>query len=318
MAKPPLPHLTFTAIREAARRIAPHVHRTPVLTSATLDHQLDASVVFKFESFQKVGAFKARGATNAILSLSEEAASRGVIAHSSGNHGAAVAYAAAIRGIECTVFMPTGAPRIKIDAVQGYGARIVLVERPVLAESTHAAAAESGATFIHPYENVDVMAGQGTAAMELLDDHPDLDFLVCPVGGGGLISGSIVAASELAPDLSVIGAEPERVDDAHRSLRTGIHQPAVLPADSIADGLLTVLGEKAFDILRASHTEIITVSEAQIVDAALFHLQRMKTLVEPSGAAPLAALLKMGPLVAGANVGVIVSGGNTDLGWLPK
>ncbi len=318
MARSPLPHVSFDSVLAAAERIAPHVHRTPIMSSATLDRELDASVVFKLESFQKVGAFKARGATNAVLSLSEDTASRGVVAHSSGNHGAAVAYAARIRGIGCAVFMPVGAPTIKIDAVQGYGAEVVLVDRAVLSESTHTRAEASGATFIHPYENLDVIAGQGTAALELLDNHPDLDLLVCPVGGGGLISGSLVTATALAPHTTVIGAEPQRVDDAYRSLQTGVHQPAVMPPDSIADGLLAVLGEKAFEILRAAGTEIVTVSENEIVDAAIFHLQRMKTVVEPSGAAPLAALRKLGDTVAGRKVGVIVSGGNTDFAWLPR
>ncbi len=318
MARSPLPHVSFDSVLAAAERIAPYVHRTPIMSSATLDHELDASVVFKLESFQKVGAFKARGATNAVLSLSEEAASRGVIAHSSGNHGAAVAYAARIRDIGCTVFMPAGAPTIKIDAVRGYGAEVVLVDRAVLSESTHSRAEASGATFIHPYEDPDVIAGQGTAALELLHDHPDLDFLLCPVGGGGLISGSLVTSAALAPHTTVIGAEPQRVDDAYRSLQTGIHQPPVMPPDSIADGLLAVLGEKAFEILTAAGTEIVTVSEPEIIDAAIFHLQRMKTVVEPSGATPLAALRKLGDTVAARKVGVIVSGGNTDFVWLAR
>ena len=313
-----LPHVGFGDVQAAARLIDAHVHRTPVLTSATLDHRMESSVLFKFESFQKVGAFKARGAVNAVLSLDERAASRGVIAHSSGNHGAAVAYAAGIRGIGCTVVMPTGSSAVKIDAVRGYGAEVMLVERSLLSESTHTRAGETGATFIHPYEHLDVIAGQGTAAMELLEDHPDLDLLVVPIGGGGLISGSIVSAAAMAPDLSVIGVEPERVDDAYRSLQTGIHQPPVMPPESIADGLLAGLGGKAFDILTAANTEILRVSEKEIVDAGLFHLQRMKTVVEPSGAVPLAGLRKMGSEIQGKKVGVIVTGGNTDLTWLPS
>ena len=272
---------------------------------------------FKFESFQKVGAFKARGATNAVLLLDDEAASRGVIAHSSGNHGAAVAFAAAIRGIGCTVVMPADASQVKVDAVRGYGAEVLLVDRSTLSEATQARAAELGATFIHPYEHLDVIAGQGTAAMELLLDHPDLDLLVVPIGGGGLISGSIIAAATMAPALTVIGAEPEQVDDAYRSLQTGIHQPPVMPPESMADGLLAGLGEKAFDILTEAKTEIVTVGEDEIIEAGLFHLQRMKTVVEPSGAVPLAGLLKMSGTVAGKKVGVVVTGGNTDLAWVP-
>jgi len=275
-------------------------------------------VFFKYESFQKVGAFKARGAVNAVLSLEDGDASRGVIAHSSGNHGAAVAYAAGIRGIGCMVVMPAGSSAVKIDAIRGYGAETMLVDRSLLSESTHARAAETGATFIHPYEHLDVIAGQGTAAMELLEDHPNLDLLVVPIGGGGLISGSIVSAAAMAPNLTVIGAEPEQVDDAFRSLQTGIHQPPVTAPLSIADGLLAGLGEKAFDILSAAQTEIVTMSEDEIVDAGLFHLQRMKTVVEPSGAVPLAALRKISGDIQGKKVGVVVTGGNTDLAWLPS
>lgn len=314
-----LPHVSFDEVRAAAERIAPYVHRTPVLTSATLDRELGASVLFKNEAFQKVGAFKARGATNAVLSLDDDAARRGVIAHSSGNHGQAVAYAAGIRGIPVTVFMPAGASPLKAEAIRGYGAQVEFVDRATMTELTIARAEETGATFIHPYEHLDVIAGQGTAALELLVDHPDLDLLIAPIGGGGLLSGTTVTARSVAPSMTVMGAEPERVDDAYRSLVSGVHQPAVMPPDSIADGLLTRMGSVAFDVLSAAGVEIVTVTEEAIVEAAVFHLQRMKTVVEPSGAVPLAALrTRLADQIRGQKVGVIVSGGNTDFGWLPR
>lgn len=311
-----IPHVSFDDVLAAARRIAPFVHRTPVLSSSTLNAELNAEVLFKFEPFQKIGAFKARGATNAVLRLGDAAAARGVICHSSGNHGQAIAYAASVRGIPATVFMPEGASPLKADAIRGYGAQVESVDRATMTELTLARAEETGATFIHPYEHLDVVAGQGTAALELLEDYPDLDVIVCPIGGGGLISGTIVSASAVAPHTTVIGAEPEQVDDAARSVRTGVHQPPVMPPVSICDGLLAGLGKVGFDVLMAAGTEVVTVSEAAVVDAAFFHLHRMKVVVEPSGAVPLAALRVLGERVAGKQVGVIVSGGNTDFGWM--
>jgi threonine dehydratase len=311
-----IPHVSFDDVLAAAGRIAPYVHRTPVLTSDTLNRRLNAEVLFKFEPFQKIGAFKARGATNAVLLLADDQAGRGVVCHSSGNHGQAIAYAASVRGIPATVFMPEGASPLKADAIRGYGATVEFVDRATMTEQTLARAAKTGATFIHPYENLDVIAGQGTAAKELLEEHPDPDVIVCPIGGGGLISGTIVSAAAMAPRTTVIGAEPAQVDDAYRSVATGVHQPPVMPPVSICDGLLAGLGSKAFDILMAAGTEVVTVTEAEIVDAAVFHLQRMKTVVEPSGAVPLAALDRISDRVAGKQVGVIVSGGNTDFAWL--
>ncbi len=302
-------------VRAAADRIAGYVHRTPVLTSATLDRQLGATVFFKCENFQKVGAFKARGATNAVLSLADAAAARGVVTHSSGNHGAALAYAASIRGIPCVVVMPDGAAAVKVEAVRGYGAEVVFCPQREREATAARVVAETGGTLVHPFDDPAVIAGQGTAALELLEDVADLDVVLAPVGGGGLLSGSTLAAAQ-RPGIRVIGAEPERVDDAYRSLTSGVLQPAVTDPDTIADGLLTGLGERPFAILREHAVPIVTVSEDAIVEAATFHLHRMKIVVEPSGAVGLAALRKLGGEVAGLRVGVIISGGNTDFGWL--
>ncbi len=311
-----LPHVTLRDIESAAARIAPHVHRTPVLRSSTIDGMLDGSVLFKYESFQKVGAFKARGATNAVLSLSDQDAARGTLTHSSGNHGAALAYASAIRDIPCTVVMPETAPDVKVSAVRGYGAIVVFCAHEEREARTAQLAGETGAVVIHPFEHPDVIAGQGTAALELLEDHPALELLVAPIGGGGLIGGSIVAAAGLAPDCRVVAGEPEAVDDAHRSMVTGVRQPGVVPANTIADGLRTGIGSRAFDIMTAAGTEVVTVTEDEIVAAARLHLDYMKTVVEPSAAVALAVLRRRPDLVAGRRVGVIVSGGNTDFAWL--
>lgn len=302
-------------VRAAADRIAPYVHRTPVLTSATLDRQLSTTVFFKCENFQKVGAFKARGATNAVLSLAEREAARGVVTHSSGNHGAALAYAASIRRIPCVVVMPDGAAAVKVEAVRSYGAEVVFCAQPEREATAARVVAETGGSLIHPFDDPAVIAGQGTAALELLEDLPDLDVVVAPVGGGGLLSGTTLAATQ-RPSIKVIGAEPEEVDDAHRSLTSGVLQPAVTDPHTLADGLLTGLGERPFAILREHGVPIVTVSEEAIVAAARFHLLRMKIVVEPSGAVGLAALRKLAAEVVGLRVGVIISGGNTDFGWL--
>ena len=307
---------TFEDVQAAAERIALFVNRTPVMTSATLDRELNASVFFKCENFQKVGAFKARGALNTVLSLDEKAAARGVITHSSGNHAAALAYAAGIRGVPCTVVMPDDAPAVKVDAVRGYRAEIVFCrqdERETVCEREKDA---RGATLVHPFDDPRVVAGQGTAALELLEDVPDLDVVVAPIGGGGLLSGTTLTVASLRPEMRVSGAEPEAVDDAYRSLLTGVRQPRVPNPNTWADGLLTGIGEIPFEILTASGTEIVTITEQALLTAAVFHLQRMKLVVDPSGAAGLAALHEIADEIQGQRVGVIVSGGNTDFGWL--
>ena len=309
--------ISIADVRNAAARIRGHVHRTPVLTSATLDRELGASVFFKCENLQKVGAFKARGACNAVMALDPAAAARGVITHSSGNHAAALAYAARARGVPCFVVMPDAAPAVKVEAVRGYGAEIRFC-RQTERESTCAAwQAETGAVLVHPFEHPDVIAGQGTAALELLEDVPDLDVVVTPVGGGGLAAGTAVAVRALRPDARLLAAEPEAVDDAARSLRTGVRQPRVEDPRTWADGLLTALGEPNFALLREHRVAAVTVSEQAMLAALLFFLQRMKIVVEPSAATVLAALRAIGPELRGARVGAILSGGNTDFAWLP-
>ena len=307
---------TYDDVLAAAARIRGHVHRTPVLTSRTLDDRVVAKVFCKCENLQKVGAFKARGATNAVMALSAAAAARGVVTHSSGNHGAAVAFAARLRAMRATVVMPDDAPGIKLAAVRGYGAEVILCKRSEREATAQRLVSERGATMIHPFDDPYVIAGQGTAALELLEEVPDLDVLVAPVGGGGLLAGSTLVMLAVNPRGRVVGAEPEVVDDAHRSLRTGTRQPAVKDAKTSADGLMTGLGERNFEILRRGEVEVVTVTEAAILEAARFFVERMKIVVEPSSATVLAALWRAPERFAGRRVGVILSGGNTDLGWL--
>ena len=306
---------TFDDVLGAADRISPFVHRTPVLSSATLDSELAATVYFKCENLQKVGAFKARGATNAVMGLSDEDASAGVATHSSGNHGQAVAFAAAARGIPAWVVMPDHAPSVKVDAVRGYGAEVVFCKQAERESRTRELVAQTGATLVHPFDNSAVIAGQGTAALEFLGEVPDLDVIVTPVGGGGLLSGTSLVARTLRPLARVVGGEPEAVDDAFRSIRDGKLHPAVAAPDTLADGLLTGLGERNFALLNGN-VDIVTVTEDEIVAAARFFVERMKIVVEPSGAVSLAAIRKMN--VSGTRVGAIVSGGNTDFRWLDR
>jgi threonine dehydratase len=309
---------TIDDIRRAATRIAPHAHRTPVLTSESVNQLLGASVFFKCENLQKVGAFKFRGACNAVLSLSDEEACRGVATHSSGNHAAALALAARIRGISAEIVMPSSSRAIKKAAVAGYGGRITECEPNQAArESTLArVVAATGATFIHPYNDPPVIAGQGTAALELLDQVADLDIVMTPVGGGGLLSGTALAVAACAPHTRVVAGEPKGADDAARSLATGTIQPSLHP-NTIADGLLTSLGELTFAIIREHVERIVTVSEGAIVATMRMIWERMKIIIEPSAAVPVAGLLEAPELFAGARVGVILTGGNVDLERLP-
>jgi len=305
---------TFADVRAARERIAGRVHRTPVMTCRSVDREVGAQVFFKCENLQKVGAFKARGAVNAVFALGDP--SGGVATHSSGNHAAALAYAAGLRGIPCTVVMPDTAPAIKVAAVRGYGAEVVFC-RPGERESTcEKVRRERGAVVVHPFEDPHVIAGQGTAALELLEDVPDLDVVITPVGGGGLLAGTAITVAALRPEARVLGAEPMAVDDACRSLETGVRQPRVEDPDTIADGLLTALGAIDFDILRAHGVTVLTVAEADIVAAARFHLERMKIVVEPSGATVLAALRAHADRFRGLRIGAVISGGNTDFAWL--
>jgi len=306
--------VTLTDVEAAAVRIEPYIHRTPIFTSSTLDHELGSRVFFKAENLQKVGAFKARGATNAVLQLPDD--TRGVVTHSSGNHGQAIAYAASIRDLPAWVVMPRTAPELKVDAVRSYGAEVVLCEHAER-ESTAAAVVErTGAALIHPFDEPAVIAGQGTATLELVEQVPNLDLVVAPIGGGGLLSGAATVGSGQKRTLRVVGAEPYAVDDAYRSLRTGVRQPGVESPVTLADGLLTGIGARPFTILNALGTEVVRVTEATILEAAYFLLQRMKLVVEPSGATPLAALRTEPDRFRDRRVGVIISGGNTDFAWL--
>jgi len=308
----------FTAIQEAHRRIRPLIHRTPVERCRTLDQLCDAEVYFKCENLQKVGAFKYRGATNAVQCLDEVTAARGVATHSSGNHAQALALAARTRGIPAYVVMPKNAPQVKVDAVAGYGATIIPCEPTLQAreETLAEVVADTGAYFVHPYDNPQVMAGQGTAAVELLEDAGALDVVITPVGGGGLLSGTAITVSALAPETRVLAAEPLGADDAARSLAAGELIPSVDP-DTICDGLLTSLSPRTFTVIQRSVTAIITVSDDAVKRAMQLVMERMKLVVEPSAVVGLAALLEKRDQVPGRRIGVIFSGGNVDLGNLP-
>jgi threonine dehydratase len=310
--------ITIADIRAAAERIAPHVHRTPVLTSSAIDAVAGCRLLFKCENLQKVGAFKMRGAANAVFSLGDAVAARGVATHSSGNHAQALALAARLRGIPAHIVMPTSAPAVKRAAVAGYGAAIYDCE-PTLAarESTLAdVAARTGAEFIHPYNDERVMAGQGTAALELLTDHPDLDLVMAPVGGGGLLSGTAIATRALAPAAQVAAAEPAGADDAARSLAAGRIIPSENPR-TVCDGLLTSLGELTFAVIREHVSAIWTVDDPAVIAAMRLVWERMKIIIEPSSAVCLAAVLERPDTVRGRRVGIILSGGNVDLDRLP-
>ncbi len=309
---------TLVDVQAAAARIKPYAHRTPVLTCTSLNELVGAELFCKCENFQKVGAFKFRGACNAVFSLSDEEARYGVATHSSGNHAAAVALAARLRGIPAHIVMPDNTPGVKKAAVAGYGGTIVYCA-PTLAarESTlERVVHETGATFIHPYNDARVIAGQGTAALELLTDVFDLDVIMAPVGGGGLLSGTAIVTAALAPSTQVIAAEPEAADDAYRSLQAGKILPALDPR-TIADGLRTSLGELTFAVIQRHVQQIVTVSEAAIIQAMRHVWERMKILIEPSAAVPIGVLLEKKIDLTGKRIGVLLSGGNTDLDRLP-
>jgi threonine dehydratase len=310
--------LTWTLIEQARERIAGKVHMTPVLRSATLDALAGAQLHFKCENLQKCGAFKARGATNAVFALPESEARRGVATHSSGNHAAALAYAARLRGVRAHVVMPENAAAAKRAAVSRYGAEITWCA-PTLAarESTvREVIAATGATLVHPYDDLAVMAGQATVAVELIEQVPDLDLLLCPVGGGGLLSGTAVAAKTLLPDVRVVGVEPAGADDAARSFRAGYIIRSTDPR-TIADGLRSSLGERPFAEIRHRVDDIVTVSEEAIVAAMRRLWEVLKIVVEPSGAVPYAALVAPGTPLRGRKIGIVLSGGNVDLERLP-
>ncbi len=308
----------LAAIREAHARIMGHVERTPVMTCRALDAAAGARLHFKCDNFQEVGAFKARGAANAVFSLTDAEAARGVVTHSSGNHGAALAWAATRRGIPAWIVMPENAAAIKQANVKGFGGQVRLCAPNVAAREAACAAvqAETGATLVHPYNDWRVIAGQGTAALELLADVPDLDAVITPVGGGGLLSGTAIAARSLRPGIRVYGAEPKGADDAQRSLAAGRIIPQTAPK-TIADGLLTSLGERTFAVISRAVDGIGTATEEGIVGAMRLTWEKMRIVVEASSSVPLACLLERTIDVSGLRVGIIISGGNVDLDRLP-
>ena len=310
--------IDLNAIRRAHERIRPFIHRTPVLTSERLDAAAGGSLFFKCENFQKVGAFKARGATNAVFALEEETARRGVATHSSGNHAAALARAAKLRGIPAHIVMPSNTLKVKVRAVEGYGARIVFCEPNQRAreEACARVIAETGATLIHPFENEDVMAGQGTVALELLEEVPDLDLILCPVGGGGVLSGVAVAGKGLRPEIKVIAVEPAGAADAAESFRQG-RLVSEEKKETIADGLRTNIGAVNFALIQSYVDDIVTVSEESIVTGMRTIWETMKIIVEPSGAVPYAAVLEKRIQSQGKRVGLVLTGGNVDLEALP-
>jgi threonine dehydratase len=308
----------FADIEKAHQIVQQYAHRTPILTSQSINKIVGGKLFFKCENLQKVGAFKFRGACNAVFSLSEEDANKGVATHSSGNHAAALALAAKMRGIAAHIVMPENSPEIKKKAVAGYGANITFCKPTLQArESTLAKVIiETGATEIHPYNNFNVIAGQGTAAKELIEDKGEFDIIIAPVGGGGLLSGTALSTKKLLPNCKVIAAEPAGADDAFRSFQAKKIIPSENPK-TIADGLLTSLGERNFAIIVENVDEIVTVTEESIIAAMRMIWERMKIIIEPSSAVPLAAILEGKIDVSNKKIGIILSGGNLDLGKLP-
>lgn len=309
---------TFDDVLEAHERIKPYIHRTPVLTSRFLNDLTGAELFFKCENFQKAGAFKVRGACNAVFGLSAEKAAIGVATHSSGNHALSLSYAAGRRGIPVTVVMPHTAPQAKKDAVRGYGGRIVECEPSTISrEAVFATVAdESGADFVHPYNDPRVIAGQATCSLELLDQVPGLDAVIAPIGGGGMISGTCLTLSNKAPGVNIYAAEPLNADDAARSLKAG-HIIADDAPNTVADGLKVPLKELTWHFVRNYVSDIFTATEEEIIDAMKLTWRRMKIVIEPSCAVPLAAILKNPEVFRGKRVGVIITGGNVDLDALP-
>ncbi len=309
---------TLKDVQSAVKRIAPYVHNTPVLTSTTIDRMLNATVYFKCENFQRMGAFKIRGATNAILQLTEEERARGVITHSSGNFAAALALAARSLDTKAYIVMPSDAPKVKREAVAGYGAQIIECESTLKSrESTmHSHQKKSGATFVHPSNDIHVILGNSTAIWEMAKEVENLDVVIAPVGGGGLLAGTALAINHLNYYIETIGAEPFGADDAYLSLKTGKIQPSINPK-TIADGLKTQLGDMNFPIIRKLVSKIIRVEESEIIAAMKFIWERMKIVIEPSSAVAVAALFRNSSEFKNRKIGVIISGGNVDLADLP-
>lgn len=300
------------------QKIKSYIHRTPVLTSTALNEMAGADIYFKCENFQRMGAFKMRGAAHAISNLTDEQKANGVVTHSSGNFAQAVALSAKMQGIKAHIVMPSNAPQVKKDAVRGYGGMITECEPTIEIRqaTTNKISAETGATKLHPSNQVDVILGQGTAAVELLEDHPDLDFIFTPVGGGGLVAGTALASHFFGNNCKTIGGEPFEADDAYRSLLSGKIENNET-ANTVADGLRTILGHHNFPIIQKYVEEIIRVDENEIIQAMRLIWERMKIIIEPSCAVPFAALLREKEKFAGQKIGIILSGGNVDLGKLP-
>jgi len=309
---------TFEDVKAAHKRIAPYIHRTPVLTSSYFNSISGAELFFKCENFQKAGAFKVRGACNAVFSLSDEKAAKGVATHSSGNHALSLSYAAGRRGIQATVVMPRTAPEVKKAAVRGYGVEVLECE-PSTAEREemlNELVARTGADFVHPYNDHRVIAGQGTCSLELYQDIGDLDAIVAPIGGGGMISGTCLTMSNLSPKTAIYAAEPKNADDAYRSFHAG----EIIEDDSpqtVADGLKVSLRPRTWHFVSKYVTDVLLATEEEIIDAMYLTWQRMKIVIEPSSAVPLATILKNKSLFEGKRVGVILTGGNVDLKKLP-
>jgi threonine dehydratase len=309
---------SLSDIQSAHLRIKPFIHLTPVLTSQQLNRIFDCELYFKCENFQKVGAFKFRGATNAVLSLTESQKEHGVVTHSSGNHAAALALAAGINGIKAFIVMPENAPTVKKDAVAGYRASITFCQPTLQSreENCRSIIEKEGATLIHPYDNFNVICGQGTASLELLEEKNDLDVIIAPIGGGGLMSGTSTCTKGISSKIKVIGAEPQNANDAWKSFKSGILTPSVNPL-TIADGLLTSLSELTFSIIRRNTDDIFTVKEESIASSMKLIWERMKIIIEPSSATVLAAVSENPGFFRGKKVGLIISGGNVDLNKLP-
>jgi threonine dehydratase len=305
-------------IRDAHIRIKPFIHNTPVLTSQLINDHLKCELFFKCENFQKAGAFKFRGATNAVLSLSPEERRMGVVTHSSGNHAAALALAARMNGVKANIVMPENAPEVKKNAVAGYGAGITFCKPTQKAreETTNMIMEKTGAILVHPYDNFNVICGQGTAVLELLEEKNDLEVIIAPIGGGGLMSGTSIYAKGISKHIQVIGAEPANADDAYRSFTTGTLYPSLNPV-TVADGLLTSLSELTFSIIKLNVDAIFTVKEESIIECMLLVWERMKIIIEPSSATVLAAVKENKEIFKGKKIGLIISGGNVDFRKLP-
>jgi threonine dehydratase len=309
---------TYADVEAAHARIARYIHRTPVLTSSYINSLVGAELFFKCENLQKAGAFKARGASNAVFGLTDAQAARGVATHSSGNHGTCLSYAAGRRGIPCTVVMPRTAPQAKKDAVRGYGGRVVECEPSTTSREAVFAevVAQSGAEFVHPYNDPRVIAGQATCSRELLEQVSSLDCVIAPIGGGGMISGTCLTLSSIAPGVKIYAAEPKQADDAARSFKAGYIIADDAP-ETVADGLKVPLKDLTWHFVKSRVTDILTATEQEIIDAMRLTWARMKIVIEPSCAVPLATILKNADVFRGRRVGVIITGGNVDLDRLP-